>query len=272
MALIGEDFRGGVFRKLFDAYNPAGLGMAIGIAVGLIILNQVLQIVCGLVAQILLFGADFSDPRHFIKATLAGIFPASLLTAFCVWQFARFRSGNPGQVLNLRWPRLGPLGWFLLIAGFLIAMYAAILVIVLLLGIDLSQYTPGPNGEPPDSGSAGVVKEAMFDIANEPRLFMLVLPSVALGAPIAEELIFRGQIFTALTQTRLGFSGATLVTSIAWSLMHASEPWLSVGLIFIMGLVFGWMLYRFGSLWVTMACHAVWNTIYSIAIFAALAS
>jgi len=34
-----------------------------------------------------------------------------------------------------------------------------------------------------------------------------------------------------------------------------------------MGLVFSWMLYRFGSLWLTMACHTVWNTIYSLVIF-----
>jgi membrane protease YdiL (CAAX protease family) len=95
---------------------------------------------------------------------------------------------------------------------------------------------------------------------------------VALGAPIAEELIFRGQLFTALRQSRLGFSGATVVTALAWSLLHVTEPWLTVGLIFGMGLVFGWMMYRFGSLWVTLACHALWNTSYSLLIFSGLAS
>ncbi len=270
MALIGEDFRGGYFRRLYNAPNPAGLGAAVAAAIGLIIVSLLLQVGCAIVAQLLLFGTDSTDPRHFIKSTLVGMFPAALITAFCVWQFARFRGGNPREVLSLRWPQLGGLGWVLLIAGFLIAMYVAILGIVMILGIDMAEYTPGPNGESPDSGSAGLVKEAMFDIANEPRLFLLVLPSVALGGPIAEELIFRGQIFAALSATRLGISGTTLVTSAVWALMHASEPWLSVAMIFIMGLVFGWLLYRFGSLWVTMACHAVWNTIYSMAIFTAL--
>ena len=88
--------------------------------------------------------------------------------------------------------------------------------------------------------------------------------------PIAEELIFRGQLFTALSQTWLGISGTTVVTAAMWALLHVSEPWLSVGVIFVMGLVFGWMMYRFGSIWVTMACHGVWNTVYALAIFGAI--
>ncbi|MGH6855581.1 MAG: lysostaphin resistance A-like protein [Aestuariivirga sp.] len=271
MASIGPDFRGGWFRPLFIASNPAGLGGAIAIAAGLVLINLLLQIVFAGVAQLALFGADVSDPRDIIKAVLVGLFPASLLTAVLVWRFAKFRGGDPREVLNLRWPQLGSFGWLLVIAGFVAGMYAALFAIVTVFGIDLAQYRPGPHGESAETGSAGVVKEAMFDIANNPRLFALVLPSLGIGAPLAEELIFRGQIFTALSQTRLGFSGTTLLTSALWTLMHFSEPWLSVGVIFLMGLVLGWMLYRFGSLWVTIACHAVWNTTYALLIFAAIA-
>ena len=133
--------------------------------------------------------------------------------------------------------------------------------------IDISQYTPGPHGESPKSGSAGAVKEAMFDIANTPWLFLLVFPSIAIGAPLAEELIFRGQLFSALSQTRLGVAGTTVLTAAMWSLLHVTEPWLSIGLIFVMGLIFGWMMWRFGSLWVTIICHGVWNGFYALLIF-----
>jgi membrane protease YdiL (CAAX protease family) len=170
-------------------------------------------------------------------------------------------------VLSLHKPRLTPSGWFLLTGGFMLAMYAVIMLLVLALGIDLAQYTPGPDGQSPESGSAGLVKEAMFDIANEPWLFLLVFPSIAIGAPLAEEMIFRGQLFSALSQTRLGVSGASLLTSAAWALLHSSEPWLSIGLIFIMGLAFGWMMYRFGSLWVPIVCHAAWNGTYALIVF-----
>ena len=100
---------------------------------------------------------------------------------------------------------------------------------------------------------------------------MLVFPSIAIGAPLAEELIFRGQLFSALSQTPLGVSGTTLVTAL-WSLLHVTEPWLSIGVIFVMGLVFGWMMYRFGSLWVTIVCHGIWNGIYGLIIFAGQAA
>ena len=61
-------------------------------------------------------------------------------------------------------------------------------------------------------------------------------------------------------------------TSIAWALLHATEPWLSIGLIFLMGLVLGFLLIRFGSLWVTIICHGVWNSIYSLMILLGIAA
>lgn len=269
MAALGEDFRGGWFRRLYAPSNPAGLGVAIAFAVVLLVANQLLQAgLAGVVAEAL-FG-DGSSLRNVVKASLIVIFPVSLLTAAGAYWLAGQRGGKPGAVLALRKPEFTALGWTVLIIGFVVFMYAAIMVIVIGFGIDINQYTPGPDGQSPDSGSAGLVKEAMFDIANEPWLFYLVLPSVALGAPIAEELIFRGQLFSALSLTRLGLSGTTVVTAAAWSLLHLSEPWLSIGMIFIMGLVFGWMMYRFGSIWVTMACHAAWNTMYALAIFGAI--
>ena len=272
MVQIGEDFRGGWFNKLYAPANPGGLGLALLFALILFGINQVLQLAGAAAVAKAMFGSDPGNLRDFVKASLVAILPASLITAACAYGLAGLRGGNPRAVLNMRWPRFTLLGWLMLVAGFMVAMYAVILVIVTVLGIDLSQYTPGPDGQSPETGSAGLVKEAMFDIANTPRLFWMVFPSVALGAPIAEELIFRGQLFSALSQTRLGVSGTSMITSGLWAIMHVSEPWLSVALIFIMGLAFGWMMYRFGSIWVTMACHAAWNSIYALVIFGAAGS
>ena len=177
------------------------------------------------------------------------------------------RGGRAVDVLSLRWPRLGILGWPLVTFTFLVVMYGLVALLVALLGIDLAAYTPGPHGESPETGSAGLVKEAMFDIANSPLLFALVFPSVALGAPIWEELVFRGQLFSAVSRTRLGVGGATAVTAACWALMHLTEPWLAIGIIFLLGLSFGYMMYRFGSVWVPMICHGIWNAIYAVAVF-----
>ncbi len=270
MSRLGEDLTGGWFRRNYWPSNPAGLWYALAVAVALIVLHQVLQLVFALIV-LLLGQASMGNTREMVKASLVAIFPAALVvTALAYWLAGR-RGGDAARVLSLRWPQLTALGWAAVIAGFMLVMYASILIVVLSLGIDMSQYTPGPDGQSPKSGSAGLVKEAMFDIANEPLLFLFVFPSIAIGAPLVEEVIFRGQLFSALSQTRLGAAGTTVVTAALWSLLHVTEPWLSITLIFIMGLVFGWMMYRFGSLWVTIICHGVWNGFYAMLIFANLA-
>jgi uncharacterized protein len=267
MSAGGEDLAGGFFRRLYQPVNPAGLPFAVAAALSLILLHQFLQVIMSLAVLYGVFGADTSDTRTVVKAGLVIIFPASLVVAAVAWWLAGLRGGDRREVLSLHWPKLTPTGWIMTVGGFMLAMYAVIMLLVLVLGIDLAQYTPGPDGQSPEGGSAGLVKEAMFDIANEPLLFLLVFPSVAIGAPLAEEIIFRGQLFSALSRTRLGISGTTFVTSAVWALLHASEPWLSIGLIFIMGLAFGWMMYRFGSLWVPIICHGFWNGTYALIVF-----
>lgn len=266
---LGEDFSGGLFRRLYAPSNPAGLWYAVGVAVGLMVLHQVLQLVF-VFGFMLVFRLDPAFTRETTKAALVSIFPASLIVAALALWLAGRRGGIPAEVLSLRWPKLTALGWLALLIGFMIAMYVAIMLIVLIFNIDMSQYTPGPDGQSPRSGSAGAVKEAMFDIANEPWLFALVFPSVAIGAPLVEEIIFRGQLFSALSRTRLGVAGTTLVTASLWAVLHVSEPWLSIGLIFMMGLIFGYLMYRFGSLWVVIAAHGLWNGFYALLIFANL--
>jgi membrane protease YdiL (CAAX protease family) len=270
MPALGGDFSGGLLRRIYAPANPAGLWLALVIAAGLLLLHQGLQVALSAIVVKLLFASSMGNTRDLVKSSLVVIFPASLLIAGVALLLAKVKGGNMRDVLNLRWPRISPLGWIVLVIGFMIVMYLAIAVIVVTFGIDLAQYTPGPDGKSPNSGSAGLVKEAMYDIVNEPFLFLLVFPSVAFGAPIAEELIFRGQLFSALSLTRLGVPGTTIVTSAMWALLHMSEPWLSIGLIFVMGLVFGWMMYRFGSIWVTMTCHGAWNSFYAIALFASV--
>jgi membrane protease YdiL (CAAX protease family) len=267
MSAGGVDFAGGLFRRLYRPVNPAGLIFAVAAALGLFLLHQLLQVVLSLGVLYGVFGGDPSGTRLMTKAVLIVIFPASLAVAAAAWWLAGRRGGNPREVLSLQAPKLTARGWLMLVAGFMLVMYAVIILLVLALGIDLAQYTPGPDGQSPETGSAGLVKEAVFDIANEPLLFLLVLPSIAIGAPLAEELIFRGQLFAALSQTRLGVAGTALITSALWAMLHYSEPWLSIGLIFVMGLAFGWMMYRFGSLWVPIICHAVWNGTFALIVF-----
>jgi membrane protease YdiL (CAAX protease family) len=226
----------------------------------------VAQFVFSLLAGAIVFGS-LTDERELVKATIIATLPAALATAGMAWLLAGAGRADPRQVLALRWPRMTPFGWVTILAAFLFGMYLFIVGVTFAFGIDLAEYTPGPDGSSPESGSSGLVKEAMFSLAQNPLHFTLAFLSVSIGAPLAEELVFRRQLFASLAHSWLGRSGAVLVTTALWSLMHLTEPWLNVGMIFVMGLVLGWLLLRFGSLYLTMARHGAWNGVYSLVIF-----
>ena len=113
MAAFGTDFQKYTSPLLYVPSNPAGLWAALGLALALLIANSLLQTVAGMGALSLFFDAGAEDQRSVIKSFIIGIFPASILTAIMAWQVAKIRGGNPREVLALRWPDLGWLGWLM---------------------------------------------------------------------------------------------------------------------------------------------------------------
>jgi membrane protease YdiL (CAAX protease family) len=161
-------------------------------------------------------------------------------------------------VLSLRWPRFTLLGWLLLVISFVIAiaiLFGVILAVVKLIVGDIQ--------------TGGIVEKTVEGVANHPLAFALIVPSLMIGAPVAEELLFRGQIFTALSQTRIGVAGASVLTAAGWASLHYTGNPLQVVLIFAMGLVLSWLMYRFGSVLVTIVCHSAWNGLVALALLSA---
>jgi uncharacterized protein len=84
--------------------------------------------------------------------------------------------------------------------------------------------------------------------------------AICLGAPVAEELLFRGFLLPPLAASRLGYWPAAVVTSVLWTLMHAGYSWVGLTEIFVIGLCLSWLLRRTNSLRVPIFCHAFYNT------------
>jgi uncharacterized protein len=83
---------------------------------------------------------------------------------------------------------------------------------------------------------------------------------VAVGAPLAEEWLFRGFLQSALARSRIGFIGGAIVATLIWTALHYySVP--GMILVGLLGVLFSWMLWWSGSLRVPIAAHAVNNTI-----------
>lgn len=92
-------------------------------------------------------------------------------------------------------------------------------------------------------------------------LWWLTLFAVGVGAPLSEELLFRGFLQSALARTRLGFLGASLLTTATWTTLHASYSPLGLAQVTLVGLYLCWVLWRTGSLRVTIFCHSLYNAL-----------
>lgn len=256
MMLLGPDFDAGLRHALYRPFNPVGLLPAVGIFIGLLIINQVILVPVFGTGIFALTSGQTSSDSEWLRALLLSILPSGLVTAWIAWILARRHGADPRDVLALRLPGLGILGWVVVVGGFFLAINASFLLLAAIFGFDLN--------------SSGLVEQGTMQLGHDPLFFVIAL-GLIIGAPLAEELIFRGQIFAALAQTPLGLSGASLITSALWAGTHAPTQSLQVvGLLFLMGLLLCWLLVRYGSLWVTIACHAVWNamsavTLYSLA-------
>jgi uncharacterized protein len=250
--LLGPDFRAGLRHPLYRPFNPAGLWLAIGIFAALLLINQIILQPAFGVSITLLAGGQITDVTQFLRGALISVLPAGLLTAWLAWTLARRRGGDPKDVLALHLPDLGLLGWPVVIGGTILGLFALFGVLSWLLGLDVN--------------SSGLVEQAVMQLNNDP-FYLLIAGGLIIGAPFAEELTFRGQLFAAIASTRIGAPGAAVITSALWSGIHITQPLPIIGLLFLMGLVFSWLLVRFGSLWVTIACHASWNAISSVTLF-----
>ena len=93
----------------------------------------------------------------------------------------------------------------------------------------------------------------------------LAFVALAIGAPLSEELLFRGFLLHRLRQTRIGFWGGAIIANVGWALLHFQYSWLGLADVFLAGLLFSWALWRTGSIWVPISFHALYNaTVFAI--------
>ena len=99
------------------------------------------------------------------------------------------------------------------------------------------------------------VKQAM-KIAQDPAALLVGLALLAGLAPLVEELIFRGLLYGWLAG-RWGSGIAFIGSSLAFAAAHVELA--HVVLVLPLGLVFGWLRWRSGSLWPSLVAHMANN-------------
>jgi CAAX protease family protein len=91
--------------------------------------------------------------------------------------------------------------------------------------------------------------------------WLYVLLVVGVGAPLSEELLFRGYLLPALARTRFGYVGGALISTAIWTALHAGYTFAGIAQVFLIGMFFCWLLWRTGSLRVAIFCHALYNSL-----------
>ena len=89
---------------------------------------------------------------------------------------------------------------------------------------------------------------------------ILGLISVIIIAPIAEEFLFRGFLFSQLKRTQLGGWGAVTLSSFLWTIIHFQYESLILLVLFIFGIFLGYVRMAYNSLSLPIILHAINNT------------
>ncbi|MFK5924744.1 MAG: CPBP family intramembrane metalloprotease [Verrucomicrobiota bacterium] len=104
-----------------------------------------------------------------------------------------------------------------------------------------------------------VVPEFMLDAYLSCDFLPILWFAILIGAPFAEEFLFRGFVFEGIKHTRMGSVGAVVICSLVWSAVHLQYDLIDMSVVFLGGLFLGVAKLRTGTLWVPIILHFIWN-------------
>jgi uncharacterized protein len=103
----------------------------------------------------------------------------------------------------------------------------------------------------------------MMDVLRSARadgaLWLLVI-AFCVAAPISEEFFARGFLFRGWSESFLRPAGAILLSSLVWTALHLQYyDWYLFAEVFSIGLLLGYLRYRYRSTWLTVIVHGTNN-------------
>ena len=157
-----------------------------------------------------------------------------------LWIAIRISRTRFTDYLALRWP-----SWTDLAIG-------VVALIVLVMGWDLLSRAAGREIAP------GFMGEVLNSARADGSLWLLVIAFVV-AAPLSEEFFARGFLYRGWSESFLGPVGAIILSSLVWTALHLQYDWFFFGEVFSIGLLLGYLRYRFNSTWLTVIVHGLNN-------------
>ncbi|MDG1732315.1 MAG: type II CAAX endopeptidase family protein [Thalassotalea sp.] len=112
--------------------------------------------------------------------------------------------------------------------------------------------------EPPD---------IMLNIMQTTEYIWLLVLSICIVAPIFEELVFRGFIFARLQRSVLGKSGALILTSLIFTLIHSQYQGIELFALFTFAILLGLIRIKTNNIKYCILIHALNNTLSLMALY-----
>ena len=106
--------------------------------------------------------------------------------------------------------------------------------------------------------SAGFVVDVLNSARAEGALWLLVI-AICVVAPVTEELLTRGFLYRGWSESVLRPAGAIVLSSLVWTAMHLQYDPFFFAEVFSIGLLFGYLRYRSGSILLTVILHGLNN-------------
>jgi len=162
--------------------------------------------------------------------------------AVVVIALAAARRADWKVYLGLVWPRSS-----------LIGLAFAVLAVEVAFNVGLFSLLPVS-----DDSSPGILDEYQAAIGN-PVAMTLFFLSLAVVAPVSEEIAFRGFILRGWMSTRLGVVGAIVLSSLLFAAIHGPNQLAVFISLFVGGMLLATMRWLSGSIVPTILMHATWN-------------
>jgi membrane protease YdiL (CAAX protease family) len=131
-------------------------------------------------------------------------------------------------------------------------LIGAVALGVLVMGWDAVSRATGREVAP------GFMGEVLQSARADGALWLLVI-AFCVAAPVSEELFARGFLYRGWSESALRPAGAILLSSLVWTALHLQYDWFFFGEVFSIGLLLGYLRYRFHSTWLTIFVHGLNN-------------
>ncbi len=176
-------------------------------------------------------------------ALVGSVYPLGLLRRHLPWSAAGVQNAK--------------LEWYVIAAG--ISMVAIPLVTFVMIVVQLLMHLPNNNTQ------LGLLLPEGFTWLGGGAILLLA----GLAVPFAEELFFRGLLFSWLRQY-LGFWIGALASSLVFALLHGE---LILGIsAFLLGLAMAWVYDRSRSIWPAVIIHALNNSLRILLLYLLVAT